>query len=589
MNDMRKFLIIIIFFIFFLPLNGIAQNKYAVVIGINEYFDAPGVKSSRHNLKGCVNDALSIKSLLLNRFSFPKENITMLLNAAATEKNMTDAMLEILNKGKAGDAVVFFFCGHGVYIDNPATLKNPFKLGYSQAICMSNLYAPNHGCLVKDNTLKLLFNRFVEKKLILTTLFDCCYSGNIAMGKEAPPMHNGYRYNEIEGNKDVPRGSIPFDMTATLTIADTANIPRPSETKNSRFASLSACTNAEKALEIYDESGRSHGAFTKSLISVFERSKVDLSFSEVISRITNEVDIKQRLQQDPTYHFDSLRRYTNFIGLPLQKITPLFTATCINTGNSTITLNAGYNDEIAFGNIFKSKDNKISLTILKVFSDSSIATINPALKVKKGDVFVRSDPYRISAPLLKIFIPAANLNSAEFTTMFNKEILPYTKDKGYQDYFNWTFDINSSTFLYSNQLNPHREISAMTKRGGFYVLMSIPKDLANAITTKLEKEQSIQLVNSPEEANLVLYLNYAVVSKDNKKPRFIFTYHEPLPPDISSGAISRIRFYGYRATAPRLMLNKLALTALTNEIQQITYDAIRSKGTRWINMYAKRK
>ncbi|MGM9477659.1 caspase family protein [Pedobacter sp. GSP4] len=585
---MRKFLIIIAFFIFYLPKHILAQNRYAVIIGINEYYDAPGIKSSRHNLKGCVNDALSMKSLLLNRFSFKKENITTLLNAAATEKNMTAAMLEILDKGNPGDAVVFFFCGHGVYIDNPATLKNPFKMGYSQAICMSNLYAPNHGCLVKDNTLKILFNRFVEKKIILTTLFDCCYSGNIAMGKAAPSLHNGYRYNEIEGNKDIPRGSIPFDMSTTLTIADTANIPRPSETKNSRFASLSACTNAEKALEIYDESGRPHGAFTKSLISVFEKSKVDLSFSEVITRITNEVDVKQRLQQDPTYHYDSLRKNTNFIGLPLQKITPPFTARCININNSTITLDAGFNDELAMGNIFKSKNNKISVTLLKVFADSAIATINPALKIKKGDVFVRADPYRISGPLLKVYIPTSNLNSTAFTALFHKEILPFTKVKGYQDYFNWTVDMTSSTFLYTNQLKPGSEISAMTKRGRFYILLSIPKDLASAITAKLKKEQSIQLVHSPLEANLVLYLNYAVVSADNKRPRFVFTYHEPLPPDISSGAINRIRFFGYRATTPNLLLNNLAITALANNIQQITYDAVRGMGTRWINMYARR-
>ncbi|RYG13923.1 MAG: caspase family protein, partial [Chitinophagaceae bacterium] len=149
-----KMIIIFLLFIFYFQItDSEAQNKYAVVIGINEYYEMPGVTGA-HNLKGCVNDAISIRSLLLNRFGFDQSNITTLFNAQATQRNMTAALQNILQKGKKGDAVVFYFCGHGIYMSNPANLSDPLKKGYNQALCMSDLYAPNLECLVKDNTLK---------------------------------------------------------------------------------------------------------------------------------------------------------------------------------------------------------------------------------------------------------------------------------------------------------------------------------------------------------------------------------------------------------------------------------------------------
>ena len=112
-------------------LSGFAQNKYAVIVGINEYYDKPGVKSAKYSLKGCVNDAISMKSLLINRFSFPKENVKTLLNAQATQKTFIDAMENILEKSKPGDVAVFFFCGHGIYTINPGNKLDFVKQGYN--------------------------------------------------------------------------------------------------------------------------------------------------------------------------------------------------------------------------------------------------------------------------------------------------------------------------------------------------------------------------------------------------------------------------------------------------------------------------
>ena len=157
-----------------------AQKKYALVIGINDYYDAPG-KLYEKSLKGCVNDALSIKELLINRFGYDAADITTLFNGEATKRNLLEKIRLILGKVKPGDAFVFYYSGHGVWMSNDHNRSDKIKKGMSQAIVMSDLYSPNWNCLVRDETLKGIFNKFLDKKVITTTILDCCYSANLMM------------------------------------------------------------------------------------------------------------------------------------------------------------------------------------------------------------------------------------------------------------------------------------------------------------------------------------------------------------------------------------------------------------------------
>jgi|GEM_PF-913205 len=157
-----------------------AQEKYAVLVGVDEYTDAPG-HVSPSSLKGCVNDAKSIRELLINRFGFKNDNIRSLYNSLATKKNLLEVMRSTLQQCKEGDAVVFFFSGHGVWMKNLSNIGDKIKDGMSQAIVMSDLYSNEWECLVRDETLKQIVNKFVDKKVIVTSIFDCCFSENLMM------------------------------------------------------------------------------------------------------------------------------------------------------------------------------------------------------------------------------------------------------------------------------------------------------------------------------------------------------------------------------------------------------------------------
>ncbi|HLK27190.1 MAG TPA: caspase family protein [Puia sp.] len=159
-----------------------SQNKYALLIGINDYYEVKGIKSDV-SLHGSVNDANSIRDLLINKFDFKSANIDTLYDAAATRDNIVEALNKKLKECKRGDAMVFYYSGHGVYLYNSDEAKDSIKRGMNQAMLTSDLYNYDDHlkCFLRDFSLKKYFNLFIDKKIVLTTIFDCCFSGNLAM------------------------------------------------------------------------------------------------------------------------------------------------------------------------------------------------------------------------------------------------------------------------------------------------------------------------------------------------------------------------------------------------------------------------
>jgi hypothetical protein len=203
---MHKVLKLILSIFFYSATIGInAQNKHAVLVAVNDYYKEPGVKSSG-GLRGCVNDADAMKELLGNRFGFDASNIHTLYNEAATKKNFIKLMYSVLRNCKPGDAVVFFYSGHGVWMTNHRLDQDLVKRGMSQAIVMSNLYAPGWDCLIRDETLKDIFNQFVNKQVTLTTIFDCCYSANLMM-----MIRNEYWTPEIFHHQNLTKKDMNID------------------------------------------------------------------------------------------------------------------------------------------------------------------------------------------------------------------------------------------------------------------------------------------------------------------------------------------------------------------------------------------
>ena len=173
--------------------HGFSQNKYALLIGINKYQkknkdNTVGIDSA-NSLKGCVNDAKSIKELMISEFGFKPANIKELYDFAATRKNILAAINSLLLKCKPGDVAVIYYAGHGStfrYGEN-ATQTAEYILpsdGFSNYRRLPTDTTFYEYSFIQTSLLANLFNKFVDKKVALTALFDCCNSkGTIGIKK----------------------------------------------------------------------------------------------------------------------------------------------------------------------------------------------------------------------------------------------------------------------------------------------------------------------------------------------------------------------------------------------------------------------
>lgn len=187
-----------------LQFSGFTQQKHALLIGIEEYYEVFGVKSAE-SLRGPVNDVNAMTDLLVRKFGFTRQNIDILINGAATRDNIINRLKKKLNECRPGDQMIFYYSGHGVWMLNSDEdlKKDPVKNGMNQAMLTSDLYsfADNFKCFLRDVTLKQYFNLFIDKKVAVTALMDCCFSGNLARVNPNERPENYSREKALDFNE----------------------------------------------------------------------------------------------------------------------------------------------------------------------------------------------------------------------------------------------------------------------------------------------------------------------------------------------------------------------------------------------------
>ncbi|MFT3680840.1 MAG: caspase family protein [Ferruginibacter sp.] len=619
-------LIVCVFFILSFSFAS-AQNKYAVLVGINQYYTKPGVPYYKV-LQGCVNDALAIKAMLIQRFGFKESAVTTLFDGQATKENVLAALLDVVAKSKTGDAVVFYFSGHGVWMSNTdqSPLDSKVKDGMNQAMVMSNLYAENLGCLFTDALIKNTFNKFVDKKVVLTSIFDCCFSGDLPMAispfgenrydygyefyeEKALEFRNVYyEYNEFytENPASHPAGSLDsilikemllvdssraFDMGANITISNKQFITRPSERPGSMFLSLSATNEREKGVEALDETGTRHGVFTSALLHVIKTNPSDIPVAELMRKVKEEM--KQQLYiQGPVFHYDNGRIDKNLVGIAPKDFSNNYMTYCSAVKGNTISLGSGTLEGLAAGNTITAKygTNTVTAVITGATKDAAQAAIkkgNAAL-VKKGDPFFVTDTYTASAPLLKIFIGSNNIPEASLSGILEQKILPLTKITGYMDYEKWS-NLSESRNIYYNVpvLNPGKTADSFITgkiKSNFLVFMPIPVSISSQLKKQLSTNQNIQIVNSTEEAEVSLYLNY-VIEREGQEKGFVFTYST-----LKNNPVNNMtfRFSDKHVKIADINVSGGKLKKLLADLVSMATLMVRAKGSQWLNDYPAR-
>ena len=143
-------------------------TRYAILIGISNY---PGTGS---DLEYSDDDAIAMKEILKSTYGFREENITMLIDGAATRTAIYNAVLGL--KLNPEDELVFFYSGHGA----KGKVADDDRSNTDQSIVVCNDTYTNFD-FIWDGELKALFSGFQDNRIIF--VFDSCLSGGMSVLK----------------------------------------------------------------------------------------------------------------------------------------------------------------------------------------------------------------------------------------------------------------------------------------------------------------------------------------------------------------------------------------------------------------------
>ena len=232
--------------------------KRALLVGVGNYVD-----SRVPDLQGPPHDVAALRVALVQHGGFGDENITVLLDAAATKHGILEEIGRLGGASQAGDFVLIYLSGHGTSAFNPGLLLPlphhsgafvpvDFAASGSQSEQLDSL-------LIGARDLRPLLQAIDDKPVRGLILIDSCYSQYTSRALYAP---------ESTVYRTLPTGLAAGLEDTTFDAADSAT--EAVQYPYRHLATLSASSKKEKAEDVTDPSrtldGRPHGAFTDSLL-----------------------------------------------------------------------------------------------------------------------------------------------------------------------------------------------------------------------------------------------------------------------------------------------------------------------------------
>ncbi|WOL10486.1 metacaspase-1 [Canna indica] len=147
-------------------------RKRAVICGISYRY-------SRHELKGCINDAKCMRYLLVNRFHFPESSIIMLTEEETdpyklpTKNNIRMALFWLVQGCQPGDSLLFHYSGHG---SQQRSYHSDEVDGFDETLCPLDFETQG---MIVDDEINATIVRPLPHGVKLHAMIDACHSGTV--------------------------------------------------------------------------------------------------------------------------------------------------------------------------------------------------------------------------------------------------------------------------------------------------------------------------------------------------------------------------------------------------------------------------
>ncbi|XP_074319967.1 metacaspase-9-like [Silene latifolia] len=280
-------------------------------------------------LKGCINDVVSMKKVLISCFGFKENDIVLLTdNEAALEKkptgaNIKKALERMIKQAEDGDLLVFHFSGHGTLLRD----KNHGAI------------VPTDFNIITDMDFRQLVD-MIHHKATFTILADSCHSGGLIYQEKeqigpstipAKAVTNSCKpkcipIEDIENMFQQNTGLYNLNIGdfMTLYFRDDASVSfQPNFQPNFRFGFkpgkvydngilLSACQNNESALDD-PNSKPPHGMFSYAVMTVLENSGQVVSNRRLVVLTRKFLEGQGIDTQHPCLYSSDVNAYATFL------------------------------------------------------------------------------------------------------------------------------------------------------------------------------------------------------------------------------------------------------------------------------------
>ena len=168
--------------------------KRAVTFGCNY----PGTSSA---LRGCWNDSMKMKKMLVSAFGYRESNITVILDKKTNKVKPTKATIlatlrRLVSQTKKGDTLFVHYSGHGTSTRDTGVKDE--KDGRDEAIY------PTDGRLIKDDQLNDVLVKNFPQGAKLRVIMDCCHSSsNIDLNFRYLTRNKFVQENKASINADI--------------------------------------------------------------------------------------------------------------------------------------------------------------------------------------------------------------------------------------------------------------------------------------------------------------------------------------------------------------------------------------------------
>jgi hypothetical protein len=243
--------------------------KKALLVGIN-------YKGTESELKGCINDILNVKELLVKNCGYKESDIHILTDDTSTKptKDVIQNELKWLVKGVVSyDTMFLYYSGHGSQVTDNTKDETDGK----DEVLVPLDYTTNG--VISDDWINTNVVKVVPANANLWIFTDCCHSGTITDLKYTYSSMCKLKTLQLKTNMKYTESD--WDNKFGISIEKSGEVV-------GNVCAISGCQDNQTSTDVSTSTG-AHGAFTKCFLE-------SMATYVVNNRYTNNIKLRRLLK-----------------------------------------------------------------------------------------------------------------------------------------------------------------------------------------------------------------------------------------------------------------------------------------------------